>query len=510
MYRSVAPGQLSFVDFYLPFSGNLCEENRWVKLAKFIPWEAFEEEYASQFSQGLGAPAKSFRMALGALIIKERLGSSDRETVEQIRENPYLQYFLGLSEYSNQTPFDASMMVHFRQRLSLEFVGRVNETVVAQLFEQSPVESDEPASAGSEAKAAKDGEVPTPATNNRGQLCLDASCAPADIRYPTDLGLLNQAREQTEQIIDVLYRPLKQQLSHKPRTYRQQARRDYLQVAKKRRVTGKQRRKAIRKQLGYVGRNLGHIDALLEAGASLSQLSPQLYRSLLVVSEVYRQQQLMYQTKSRRVDDRIVSLSQPHVRPIVRGKVGTPVEFGAKFSASCVAGCVFLDHLSWDNFNESGDLIGQIEQFKVRFGYYPESVHVDKIYRTRANRAWCRARNIRLSGPPLGRPPQEGQAEARKQARDDEKVRNAIEGKFGQGKRRFSLDRIMAKLAHTAETTIAIAFLVMNLELLLRQLLLLLSWLFGGLVELLERLLRHDWQLQLADPLRYLGHDICC
>ena len=170
MYRCVAPGQLSFEEFYLPFSGTLSEDNRWVKLAKWMPWEAFEEEYASQFSQDTGAPAKSFRMALGALIIKERLGTSDRETVEQIRENPYLQYFLGLSEYSNQAPFDASMMVHFRQRLSLEFVGRVNETVVAQLFEQSLVESDKPASAGSDAKAAKDGEVPTPTTNNRGQL----------------------------------------------------------------------------------------------------------------------------------------------------------------------------------------------------------------------------------------------------------------------------------------------------------------------------------------------------
>ena len=473
MYRCVAPGQLSFEEFYLPFSGTLSEDNRWVKLAKWMPWEAFEEEYASQFSQDTGAPAKSFRMALGALIIKERLGTSDRETVEQIRENPYLQYFLGLSEYTNKAPFDASMMVHFRQRLSLEFIGRVNETVVEQLFEQGAAGAAELTSGGMEGEAENDDEAPPPSTSNRGQLSLDASCAPADIRYPTDLGLLNQAREQTEQVVDVLYGQLKHQLGRKPRTYRQQARRDYLQVAKKRRVTSKQRRKAIRKQLGYVGRNLGHIDALLEAGASLSQLSPRLYRTLLVVSEVYRQQQLMYQTKSRRVDDRIVSLSQPHVRPIVRGKVRTPVEFGAKFSASCVEGCVFLDHLSWDNFNESGDLIAQVETYKTRFGCYPESVHVDKIYRTRANRAWCRERGIRLSGPPLGRPPLEGQTEARKQARDDEKVRNAIEGKFGQGKRRFSLARIMAKLAHTAETTIAIAFLVMNLELLLRQLLLL-------------------------------------
>ena len=488
MYRTGTAAELSCADFSLK---QLCEENRWVKLAKCIPWKAFEQEYASQFSQAMGAPAKPFRMALGALIIKERLGTSDRETVEQIRENPYLQYFIGLSEYTDQAPFDASMMVHFRQRLGLELMGRVNEAVVAQLFNRSPEGTSEVASEPAEAQAEEEGEALLPAIGNQGQLILDASCAPADIRYPTDLGLLNQAREQTERVIDELYGQLKGQMSQKPRTYRQQARKEYLKVAKQRRLTSKQRRKAIRKQLGYLRRNLAHIDALLATGASLSHLTPQCYRTLLVVSEVYRQQQLMYQTRSRRVDDRIVSLTQPHVRPIVRGKAGTPVEFGAKFSASCVQGCVFLDRLSWDNFNESGDLRSQVEQFKARFGCYPESVYVDRIYRTRANRAWCRERGIRLSGPPLGRPPRQGKAQAHQQARQDEKVRNAIEGKFGQGKRRFSLGRIMARLAHTAETTIAVIFLVMNLELLLRQLLLLLLVFWGVCQETLENLLAH-------------------
>ena len=88
-------------------------------LAAMIPWEAFESNYAAQFSEERGAPAKSFRMALGALIIKERLGVSDGETVEQVRENLYLQYFLGLSEYSDRAPFDASMMTHFRCSVEL-------------------------------------------------------------------------------------------------------------------------------------------------------------------------------------------------------------------------------------------------------------------------------------------------------------------------------------------------------------------------------------------------------
>ena len=107
---------------------------------------------------------------------------------------------------------------------------------------------------------------------------------------------------------------------------------------------------------------------------------------------------------------------------------------------------LFLDHISWDNFNESGDLKTQIEAFKNYTGYYPESVHVDKIYRTQENRAWCKERGIRISGPTLGRPPANINKEKKKQAAYDERIRNCIEGKFGQGKRRFSLNKIMTKL----------------------------------------------------------------
>jgi transposase, IS5 family len=314
-------------------------------------------------------------------------------------------------------------------------------------------------------------------------LILDATCAPGDISYPTDLNLLNQARKQTERIIDLLYEQIKGTLEKKPRTYREIARRDYLEVAKKRRVSQKDRRKAIRKQLQYLKRNLSYIDQLIVIGASLENLTNRQYKMLLVVAEVYRQQLWLYENKKQSIDDRIVSLNQPHIRPIVRGKAGKTVEFGAKLSASYYNGYVFLDQISWDNFNESGDLKAQVEAFKNYTGYYPESVHVDKIYRTRENRAWCKERGIRISGVPLGRPPANISKEKKKQALDDEKIRNSIEGKFGepvrwagsptcsnwrtrkgQGKRRFSLNRVMAKLSHTSETAIAITFLVMNLS----------------------------------------------
>ena len=416
----------------------------------------------------MGAPAKPFRMALGALIIKERLRTSDEETVEQIKESPYLQYFLGLPGFSKKAPFEASMFVHFRQRLNQELIGRINEQIVLNLRQEDKKRKsgEEKAEEQPTATAESDSEPP----KNQGKLILDATCAPADINYPTDLKLLNQAREHSEKIIDRLYEQVREKLDKKPRTYRIIARKDYLALAKQRRPKRKKLRKAIRKQLAYLRRNLSHIDNLIKAGASLSELNQQNYRILLVISELFRQQQSMYDNQINRIDDRIVSLTQPHLRPIVRGKAGTPVEFGAKLSVSYSNGYCFLDHLRWDNFNESLDLESQVEKYHQRFGCYPESLHVDQIYRTRANRAWCKERGIRLSGPPLGRRPANPEPELIKQQHEDEKYRNAIEGKFGQAKRRFSLGRIMAKLSDTAESSIAITFLVINLEQLLQQL----------------------------------------
>ena len=164
--------------------------------------------------------------------------------------------------------------------------------------------------------ARSDGEKKNPEAEseppkNQGKLILDATCAPADISYATDLKLLSQAREYTEKIIDVLYEPLKAQIQQKPRTFRRIARKDYLEVVKKRQHSRKQKRKAIKKQLQYLRRNLSHISQLIELGASLTSLNKRQYKMLLVVSEVYRQQWWLFKNNKQSIEDRIVSLSQP-------------------------------------------------------------------------------------------------------------------------------------------------------------------------------------------------------
>ena len=465
MYQKVDLSGTAPESFEFPHGGKLASDNRWVMMAQLIPWSEFEAEYAQNFATFMGPPAKSFRMALGALIIKEKLGASDRETVEQIRENPYLQYFIGLSSYSNEIPFDASLLVHFRKRINVNLVNKVNQKMVNKIREATtpPAKADK-----------KEPEEPDQRCN-QGKLLLDATCASADITYPTDIGIIDRTRMQTEKIIDILYESIKDQCPKKPRTYRKKARKDYLAIAKQRRPTQSKKRTAIKKQLQYIKRNLAQIEKLIELGATLQNLSKQLYKLLLVCHEVYRQQTWMYQHKTNRIDDRIVSLTQPHIRPLVRGKAGKATEFGAKLSASSCDGYIFLDRISWDNFNESGDLIAQVEAFKEVTGNYPESVHVDRIYRTRSNRAWCQERGIRMSGPTLGRPPTNISKSTKKQAQSDERIRNSIEGKFGEAKRRFSLGKVMAKLSNTSGTAIAITFLVMNLSSLLRQA----FWLFS-------------------------------
>ena len=494
MYRGKNHQQLEFPDFYLPFSGHLDPENRWIKLARLVPWELAQQIYHTDLCEDFGAPIVPARTALGALLIKERLGLTDRETVEAIQENPYLQFFLGKEEFSQERPFDASLMVDFRKRFGEAGIGQMAEAIAIASLQPTDTNvtkcSDDDPSDDPPSTDANPPKTTAPETSsetvdhdseNRGQLIADASCAPADIRYPTDVSLLNEAREKTDEIIDALHEPLIGKAS-RPRTYRVKARRAFVAFTKRKKPGRRKIRQAQRQQLGFLRRNLRAIDRLLEhpGALPLMHLSRRMVKNLQVCHELHRQQLEMYESNSKRVDDRIVSISQPHVRPIKRGKAGRDTEFGAKLSLSVVGGFSFVDRLRWDSYNESLDLVGQIETYHRRFGFYPASVHVDKIYRTRANRAFCKARGIRISGPPLGRPPKNVSAEDKKQARVDEGIRNGVEGKFGEGKRRYGLGRIMAKLACTSAAQISLSFLVMNLEQALRRL-------FLSLVFLVDR-----------------------
>ena len=222
---------------------------------------------------------------------------------------------------------------------------------------------------------------------------------------------------------------------------------------------------------------MGHIEQLLThyPEATPLPLPHWLLRRYWVIPYVFAQQWEMYQNKIKRCDHRIVSISQPYVRPIVCGKLNKPVEFGAKLSVSLnEEGIARVDHLRWDAFNEGGDLEAQVEAYRERYGHYPEAVLADTLYGTRANRRFLKSKHIRFAGKPLGRPKKvtddnrDSLKQQQAQRREEYRQRIPIEGKFGQGKGGYRLNYIRAKRADTSLAWINSIFLVMNLLVLYR------------------------------------------
>ncbi len=503
MIRDQSSNQ-TVLDFYLPFGGKLSAENRWVKLAEIIPWDELGAVYNHQLNSGMGAPSTPSRVVIGSLILKHMKSLTDEEVIDDIRENPYYQYFLGFEDFQYRTVFVPSLFVEIRKRLGMEQLQEINELFLSKLSEkeETPKQQDtgKPESPGcsketdSSTDDAEAGEAENPDEVRRGMLIMDATVAPSDIRYPTDVDLLNTAREKAEGLIDLLWQS--ESVGAKPRTYRQVARKKYLAFTHQRKARKKKVRKAIRQQLGYLSRDLKHINSLLDDQVTAfpcerSPLSFRQQRILWTISELYRQQQWMYDQRTHAIQNRIVSIAQPYVRPIVRGKAGKQVEFGAKISGVVIDGNVYLDNLSWDAYNENSDMQGAVEKYRKRFGFYPESVNADNIYWSRENRRYLKEKNIAMyGGKPLGRPKKKDELTPgeKREHKEKSKRRNWIEGKFGEGKRGYGLGLVMTKTQKTSESWIAMVLLVMNIARAFRDLFLsLVEWLLRGVIMLISQ-----------------------
>ena len=303
------------------------------------------------------------------------------------------------------------------------------------------------------AKAANKGKE----NGNKGTFIMVATCSPSNIRYPQDFSLLNEAREKLEKMIDYFhntYHPYK-----KPRTYREVARKVYLALAKQKKRTEKKIRATVRKMLGYVKRDLGYLAEYMGEGYSLPEKFIGLY---LTIVELYDQQKFMYDNKVKRVENRIVSISQPYIRPIVRGKVKTPTEFGAKYDVSVDEnGHARMEKISFESYNEGSELQDAIDRYKKRAGHYPTRVLVDQIYRTRDNRDYCKERGIEMSGPKLGRPAKEKKKTSKEEYQDNTD-RIVVERFFSRDKHSFGAGLIMTKLSSTTKTSIALSVLAAN------------------------------------------------
>ena len=476
-FKYVSPSQLTLDGFDTSFSKNLDPNNRWVILAKKFPWDVLTNIYSKQLNNvSKGANGINPRVIIGSLVIKHYCDLSDRETIVAIQENIYMQYFIGYSSFSHEAPFDASLFVDIRKRLGVDQINAINEKIL-QLCEVLPVvvQDNEPLE-----KKDDDQQSPSEQTSDadikavdeeqikkdiphQGELIVDATACPQDISYPTDLNLLNDARGKSEALIDFLCAQKKG--ITKPRTYREIARKQYLKVAQKKNKTKREIRAANKKQLACLHRNIKSIHSLLNLLKKIPFNKTQ-YKYFLVIQTLYDQQREMHTNRTHSIANRIVSIHQPHVRPIVRGKSNAKVEFGAKIDVSIVNGFAFLEEYSWDAYNEGTTLIATVERYKKRTGYYPKKVLADKIYCNRINRSKLKELGIVLVAKPLGRP---SKAMEPNHIRPGD--RNPIEGKFGQAKTAYGLNRIKARLANTSLSWIATIIMVLNLVKLTKQVL---------------------------------------
>jgi transposase, IS5 family len=458
MVRYISEKQLTIEEFKTPFQAKLSPENRWVKLSQVVPWDEFASAYMTMMNNGFGRPGVSPRIVLGALIIKHLEKLDDRGVIQAIQENIYMQYFVGLKEFTLDPVFDPSLFVEIRKRVGYELFDTLSTDLIRSVTEKKD-------SKHNKKKKKDDGDGDEP--KNKGKIQVDATVADQYITYPTDNGILNESRKKCEKMIDKLYEVDGKQ-GVKPRTYRRTLNSAYLDYSKKKKKSDATHRKMTRKLLESVNRDINHIDRMLDLFEKRRDCFPLSYaeqRLLWIIRTAYEQQKQMYDTNSHSCPDRIVSIYQPHVRPIPRGKIKSQIEFGAKLGVSLDEGFARINTFSWDAYHEAGDLVKQVEAFKELHGHYPELVQADKIYATRENRSWLKERGIRITAPPLGRKPAQNTQTyyQKRKVRKEAAERNHIEAKFGQGKNGYNLNEIRARLSATSESWVACIFFVMNL-----------------------------------------------
>ena len=297
----------------------------------------------------------------------------------------------------------------------------------------------------------------------------DATCADAEVRYPTDIDLVEDGSKYIDRMIDKVCGIKK---IRKPAgVERNRIRAIYLNVIKRKHKGSKLIKDALSRMLPLLYRDILTLLNLIGVDdETYGRFNCTQKRTIQAVIDMYHQQEAMLREGKHTCENRIVSIHQPHVRPIVRGKAKAKVEFGAKIGVSIVSGYSFIDHHSWDAYNEASDLTVHIEKYKERFGCEPKRFFGDKIYLNRENRKILKEKGIQIMGRPLGRPPKNPTDEQLERERIGVSLRNEAEAQFGTGKRTYRANNIRARLPETAQCWTAMCYFVKNLAKFMREL----------------------------------------
>ena len=248
---------------------NLNEENRWLKIKELIPWGELESAYAQKFSNK-GRPALDGRLVMGLILLKHMSTLSDVEVVLELQENVYWQVFCGLEGFVGDKQLDPSSLTKIRHKLGPKYMKELEDKTYRVLIEKKIIKA-------------------------KGML-VDATVAPEKIKYPNDVGLLNDVREW----IVLRLKEVAKETGEKIRTYARKARRVYLNFAKRKQKTKKDIEHAKRQMLQFVRRNMGQLKDRVHQFDYFVQ--KEIERRLEIATMIYEQQYTMYKMKVNKID----------------------------------------------------------------------------------------------------------------------------------------------------------------------------------------------------------------
>lgn len=405
------------------------------KLYQAIPFEALAATIALPKYSVSGRGCKPWfdvKGGIGLMVLKHYLCLSDELLIQRINTDWSMQLFCGIQLKAHERIADTNLPSFWRGYIARHLDIDALQKQLADHWK--------------------------PYMQQTGIGMQDATCYESRVAYPTDIKLLWQCCAQTYVMIVQLRKQNKLRIS---RCNYNKQKKVFLLYQKSRKKTKRQEKKLRKKLLKFLFRLLELLRQLQQSHAI--KLSLKKEQRLKTIVNVYEQQHTKaYGDQAAQIKDRIVSLSKPYIRPIVRGKETKPVEFGAKVNKVLIDGISFIEHLSFDAFNEGTRFKEAIHVQRKLFGKCTHHC-ADGIYATNANRTYCTSEHITTNFVPKGKQKAEHieQATIMRTVLNKERA-TRLEGSFGNEKNHYLLQKVNARNEHTEKCWIFFGILTAN------------------------------------------------
>ena len=392
------------------------------RIHAILPLKEMAEELASHFPkkhpQG-NKPMFPPEGEVALMFLKPYTGLSDDGLVEMLNGSIHMQMFCGVLIDPSQPIKDGKIVSAIRNRLAFRLDIVKQQSVLYKKWDSLLKDKD---------------------------LCMsDATCYESYLRYPTDIKLMWECCEWLYILLQKNCREVGERL---PRSKYNDVSRDRLAYAKQRKPKKSATRRMQRRLLRLLGKLIGQWNNLCRQYAPLISLTAEQHKRIAAIREVHRQQTDHFNKKE--VKHRIVSIDRPYIRPIVRGKENKRVEFGAKVNNIQIDGISFIEHHSFEAFNEGIRLKQCVEYQEKLTGVAVKRIGMDTIYANNENRRYCTEKGITTNFVRKGPRPKDESAEVSTARRIIGNLRATVmEGSFGNQKQHYSVGRIAARNRHS-------------------------------------------------------------